>query len=879
MSLPALLLAALLFQAPDPAALLEQGRLSEAEQILSASLRAQPDDVRAIVLMGIVLDRQRRYAEAEPYYVRAVSLAPRAPAVLNNAGNHWLEAGKTAEAKAAFLKVVAIQPRHPNANLQLARIAAGEKRGADVLRYLGRLEPAAQSERAVQIVRARALHWAGRQDEAASLLSSLESRAAGDARLDFSVGLVYAEWKRYEDAERAFSRTLQANPTDREVLYNLALAAIGARHYERARDVLEAVLRQKPDDVDALYAIARTWAETGNNEMALIPLVQARKMAPKRADVLEFIGHVSDALGYYGDAAAAYGEYLKIKPDNDIVRRERGFSLVRGNRLEEGVKDIEWYVNRHPNDVAGLFQLSLAESVRDPERALVLLDRALSREPGHLASLFSRGSLLMQLNRPADAVKDLQKVLEQEPENVRALDRIGQAFLYLEDLDAALKTLVRAAELAPADPKVLTHYSQALRAAGRSKEARAVIERFRQIPEETRRVPYGGMLEFLSLPIEQQRARYFERLQRSVKVQPGNPDLQVRLGREMLVRGRTAEAVDAYRTAVRLDPEPARAEQIAKSLLAHELYAPAREILEPLAAKLALDAQLDLAIAIFHTSGPAQGLEALERVPTPDRKGDYYLLRAQILDTMGRFEDAADSLNRGFRAAPTRTDLYVQAAQFLLKHGRFADALDLLDQAVRLLPDVPELRLTHAIALELSRRTEAALKEIAEIQARWPEWERTYVIKGIVLDINKKPAEARQALETAVALGADSAEAWYFLALAITETAPDDISGAEKAIARALELNRDDPYIRGLAGKLAYTRGDLKSAVGHLTEAVRLFPNFVQAHYNLATTWRALGDEEKALAEMKQVRRIREESPDTQTETPPLGHILFGVRR
>jgi superkiller protein 3 len=266
-------------------------------------------------------------------------------------------------------------------------------------------------------------------------------------------------------------------------------------------------------------------------------------------------------------------------------------------------------------------------------------------------------------------------------------------------------------------------------------------------------------------------------------------------------------------------------------------------------------------------------------VAEPDRKGDYYLVRAQILDAMGQFEAAVDSLNRGFRASPTRADLYFEAGQFLMKHRRYREAIELLEQAVRIIPDVPELRLTHAIALELSRRTEDSLKELAQIQARWPEWHRTYLIQGIILDINKKPAAARQALETAVALGANTPEAYYFLALSITETTPEDQAGAQRAIARALELNREDPYIRGLAGKLAYTRGDLKSAVEHLTEAVRLFPNFVQARYNLASAYRAIGEEQKALAELKEVRRIRDENPQPELETPPLGEVLFGVRR
>lgn len=66
-----------------------------------------------------------------------------------------------------------------------------------------------------------------------------------------------------------------------------------------------------------------------------------------------------------------------------------------------------------------------------------------------------------------------------------------------------------------------------------------------------------------------------------------------------------------------------------------------------------------------------------------------------------------------------------------------------------------------------------------------------------------------------------------------------------------------------------------------LREAVRLLPDYFQAHHNLANVYRETGEEEKALAEMKEVRRIREgrSQEELEMETPPLGDVLFRVRR
>ena len=104
------------------AAAYQQGRMPDAARILGLILKNHPDDAGALVLMGAVLDAGQHYADAEAYYSRALQIAPASPQVLNNAGNHYLAAGDRSRAREFYLKAVAIDPHHVNANLQLAHI-------------------------------------------------------------------------------------------------------------------------------------------------------------------------------------------------------------------------------------------------------------------------------------------------------------------------------------------------------------------------------------------------------------------------------------------------------------------------------------------------------------------------------------------------------------------------------------------------------------------------------------------------------------------------------------------------------------------------------------------------------------------------------------
>ncbi len=58
----------------------------------------------------------------------------------------------------------------------------------------------------------------------------------------------------------------------------------------------------------------------------------------------------------------------------------------------------------------------------------------------------------------------------------------------------------------------------------------------------------------------------------------------------------------------------------------------------------------------------------LDHTAEPERQGDYYLLRAQILDAQGKVQEAAAALNQGIRAAPQKPFIYYQTTSFLLKH-------------------------------------------------------------------------------------------------------------------------------------------------------------------------------------------------------------------
>ena len=848
----------------EAATAFQQGKLDEAEQTLRTAVSVQPDRPDMLGLLSIVLDAKKNYVEAEVFHARALHLAPHSAGLWNNFGNHYVALGNSAEARSAFLRVVAIEPTHANANLQLARIALYEKHATEALHYLRNLKPSDQSDISVELLRARCLHLAGRPDAAMSIVDRLEKEPTGDERLAFSLGLLLAEWEKYARAEDAFSRALENDPANIEILHNLGLSALRAGHLDRAQRVLEVAVQQSPDDVESVFNLGRVYVAKGDTDNALLALTRARRLAPSRADILLYLAERYEDAGFFSGAADAYEEYLKLKPHDATARRERGFTYCRFGRTKTALPDLDAYVKQHSQDPVGIFELGLCEALDDTDRGLQHLNQAVTLKPDFTMARQVRGLVLTREGRWTAALPDLKFVVQHEPKNVIALLQLGRSYLELGKASEALEYLRRAHALAPEDRAVLTQLHRALRASGQNEEASAVLAKLKTLgPEQRDSKASAQIFEYLSLDPAQQKERLRRNLTNAVATNPSDPKLKMQLGTLLLNDGETEAALAVFREALALSPNSEILKQGAVTLLQHRQYALAQQFLSLVVkANASFENRLDLALAAFHAEGPEASLVELDRIPFDQRNGDVYLLKAQVLDAMGRFEDAAETLNTGFKMEPKRADLYLWASLFLLKHNQDQQAVTLLEQAMKIVPDDPDLLLTQAVVLEITRDTDRADALLQKIQSRWPEWGRSYLIRGIIQATHRKPEEALQSFRTAIALGEKTASAYYYVADLTRTVTPKDRDAIRQAISQALQLDANDALSHALAGRISLEDEDPSTAVDELKEAIRLRPNLAEAHYSLMTAYRKLGRLEEAKVEEENFRRIREQNPD-----------------
>jgi Flp pilus assembly protein TadD len=165
----------------EAGALVQAGRLQEAETATRKILTTHPRSAEAHSLLGVILDQRGLTAEAEKEYGAALRLKPNLVSALSNLGVLLAKTNRPNEAIAKFEEVLRIDQKHQGAIFNLGALYAA--RG--------------DYKRAVPL---------------------LEKAAGQDPRMLFTVGLRLAEAREYADAVRLFQRTNELRPQTFEVL-------------------------------------------------------------------------------------------------------------------------------------------------------------------------------------------------------------------------------------------------------------------------------------------------------------------------------------------------------------------------------------------------------------------------------------------------------------------------------------------------------------------------------------------------------------------------------------------------------------------------------------------------------------------------------------
>lgn len=290
-------------------------------------------------------------------------------------------AGRLAEAEKEFRRAVELEPGLADARQHLARVLllrGASAEAAEQLRAAARLGPL-ERDLAFQLATLEAA--AGNPEAAARQWASLAERFDSVQAL-LQLGRIEAGRGRMTAAAEHLSRAAVLAPNSEEVLATYARVSIFARDPVPAILALEPLMRMAPTVAEYPYLMGVARIQAGDAPGALAALEQARALEPKRAATLVALGLALNQQKRFDEAREILAESLRLQPDDVEGLAGLAEAEVGLDELDSAESHVRRALSMNPEHPLGNLVLGVLEMRRDRfSNAAEALQRVVAVDP------------------------------------------------------------------------------------------------------------------------------------------------------------------------------------------------------------------------------------------------------------------------------------------------------------------------------------------------------------------------------------------------------------------------------------------------------------------------------------------------------------------
>jgi serine/threonine protein kinase/Flp pilus assembly protein TadD len=230
----------------------------------------------------------------------------------------------------------------------------------------------------------------------------------------FLLGNSYAGIGRLEDAESCYTAVIALQPRAVAGFFNRGMCRYDQRKFDEARQDFAAALKLRPHLSAALINRALAWHALGADQSAEADASAAIEagLDDPRAYLVRAL--IRDRLHDTAAAAADRARGFELPPKDDKGWMARGAACLAvdperaGDQFERGLREFP----NSPGLMKNLIHV-YADRLRQPARALPIIDRLVARRPADYAALASRAVAYARLGDRASAHRDAVKVAKE----------------------------------------------------------------------------------------------------------------------------------------------------------------------------------------------------------------------------------------------------------------------------------------------------------------------------------------------------------------------------------------------------------------------------------------------------------------------------------
>ena len=457
---------------------LRRGSYDQALKAMESLEKKQPNNPTTFNLKAIIYLGKKDIPNARKNFERALELLPTFMAAATNLAQLDLQEKNPKGARARLESVLDKDKGNVQALLALAEL--GPALGAtqkEQLDWLERARKANPQSIQPQLLLARLHFQMGDAKKALEVAQQAQASSPDNPQFLDLLGAAQISNGQIEQGLTTYRNLVKLQPKSPVALFRLAAAQAAAADQNAARETLKQALSLKPDFVDAQATLvpleirAKRYAEAliiaqqvqkqnaknpighlleGDVQMAQAKFPQAIKAyeaafaLAKSSNVMVKLHNGYVAAGKVEEADTQLAQWLKASPDDLAVRLYAAEFALKRQRYKEAIVHYEWLLQKQPENVLVLNNLSWSYYQTKDDRALALAERAYKLVPENPSVADTLGTMLIERGNAARGVELLEKAAKAAPNIAEIHFHLAQGWIKTGDKSKARGELERA---------------------------------------------------------------------------------------------------------------------------------------------------------------------------------------------------------------------------------------------------------------------------------------------------------------------------------------------------------------------------------------------------------------------------------------------------
>jgi serine/threonine protein kinase/Tfp pilus assembly protein PilF len=274
------------------------------------------------------------------------------------------------------------------------------------------------------------------------------------AKVHITLGLLYTETGKYEEANKEFLKAEDIDPSDVDAYQGQASAYNKQGKLDEAESIYKKVIKLRPDYWLGYTHLGIFYYLQGKYKEAAQQFEEVIKLTPQNAGAYRNLGAMYYYLDQKADAIVMFKRSLEIEPDYSTYSNLATLYYYEGlyndaaSMYEKALKmqDTDYSVWGY---LAGAYRQSLSDSSKINfalRKAKSIAEKQLKVNPVDPLTLINIASYCTELNLPDSAYTLVKKVETLHPSDVNVMILIGEVYEQLGKRDQALLWIKKSIE-------------------------------------------------------------------------------------------------------------------------------------------------------------------------------------------------------------------------------------------------------------------------------------------------------------------------------------------------------------------------------------------------------------------------------------------------